>query len=226
MRQISRRRLESGSPGDRSDLRAFKMQFTKMRCWHGWWMRDSWSAIRMGPSRRLRLRMKHSFAAGRDYTAGCVPTSFVWRRWQSSSCGLSRWKQYGTLLVSDELVHAEAVAQHCAEDLGLDARALLTASRRRRTRSSLAATFLLSIRAIATLLVLLSLLSERMRNDFDGLIMIFLLLFCHSSPGVHRSSVCGDPAALEARRQCALTAAQSVNRLARHDDEHLAKLSN
>ena len=87
---------------------------------------------------------------------------------------VSRWKQYGTLLVSDELVHAEAVAQHCAEDLGLDARALLTASRRRRTRSSLAATFLLSIGAI-TLLTLLSLLSERMRNDFDGLIMIFLL---------------------------------------------------
>ena len=74
----------------------------------------------------------------------------------------------------DDQHHAEAVAQHCAEDLGLDARALLTASRRRRTRSSLAATFLLSIGAI-TLLVLLSLLSERMRNDFDGLIMIFLL---------------------------------------------------
>jgi hypothetical protein len=87
MRQISRRRLASGSPGDRSDPRAFKMQFTKTRCWHGWWMRDSWSAIRRGSSRRLRSRMKHSFAAGRDYTAGCVPTSFVWRRWQSSSCG-------------------------------------------------------------------------------------------------------------------------------------------
>lgn len=89
---------------------------------------------------------------------------------------VSRWREYGTLLVSDELIHAEAVARHCMEDLGVDARALLSASRRRRTRSSLAATFLLSIGAI-TLLLLLSLLSPRTRSEFDGLLVIFLFLF-------------------------------------------------
>lgn len=88
---------------------------------------------------------------------------------------VSRWRQYGTLLVSDELVHAEAVAQHCAEDLGIEASALLTASRRRRTRSSLAATFLLSIGAI-TLLSLLSLFIPRIRSD-SGIIVIFMVIF-------------------------------------------------
>jgi hypothetical protein len=174
MRQISRRRLASGSPGDRSDPRAFKMQFTKTRCWHGWWMRDSWSAIRMGIEPTIEIAHEalirswtrlHSWLRADKLRLAALAEFELW---------VSRWKQYGTLLVSDELVHAEAVAQHCAEDLGLEARALLTASRRRRTRSSLAATFLLSIGAI-TLLTLLSLLSERMRNDFDGLIMIFLL---------------------------------------------------